>query len=279
MSERMRWNSLRLHQGKVSLDVRKNSHTEWLNNDNSVKTLAVSRFPSICVLQISQISIPWTHPILLSRSSTLSSPAALLPRPSLWLGPLRSGKPLRWGRIPSAWLPSLTNRQQSQTGAGAEVGWSCFPSSELGNCPGMGLAIKDLFTSGKSESQDGFSWNGPKDHLIPAPCCGQGQLPPDQVVPNPIHPIHCCASIPRHWWGQNPPTLSGNELDENYYQQTSRKKPWKITFQAVAVVVLTEFWCLHSIFHWSFAGDKWSHRKQGFCVWSQRMICKDCWEK
>lgn len=95
------------------------SHTEWLNNDNSVKTLAVSRFPSICVLQISQISIPWTHPILLSRSSTLSSPAALLPRPSLWLGPLRSGKPLRWRRIPSAWLPSLTNRQQSQT-----RGWS-----------------------------------------------------------------------------------------------------------------------------------------------------------
>lgn len=40
-----------------------------------------------------------------------------------------------------------------------------------------------------------------------------------------------------------------------------------------------EFSSLQSIFQWSFAGDKGSHRKQGFCVQSQRMNCKDCWGK
>lgn len=159
--------------------------------------------------------MPWTQPTLLSGPSTLSSSAALLPTPSLCLRPLRSppaaGKPLRWRESPSAWLSSLANRQQSQTGGGAELGGSCFPSSELGESPRNGFGSqRPLYLWCIMESQDGFSWKESKDHLIPAPCCGQGQLSPDQVAPNPAHPGlgHCCAQHPKRLKGRKSPNPS-----------------------------------------------------------------------
>lgn len=88
-----------------------------------------------------------------------------------------------------------------------------------------------------------------------------------------------CAQCPGRLTGGNSPTLSGNEPDESFYQHASRKKPWKFTFQAGAVVVLPKFSNIPLLFHRSFAGDKRSHRKQGFCAQSQRMSCKDCWGK
>lgn len=39
------------------------------------------------------------------------------------------------------------------------------------------------------ESQNGWGWKGPYNHLVPTPCDGQGHLRPDYVTEGSVQPV------------------------------------------------------------------------------------------